>query len=119
MVPRSSERDYPEHLIVGIEGERGVQKLAGEEAALLRVGGRTLASKVGRSCLYLRADSLLVKISLKLSAESAGGTLEDGGLVEGQEVGSGCAGLGEDVERVGQAHRQSAQHIIIMISPLT
>lgn len=78
VIPRGPKRDDPEHLIVGIEGERGVQNLAREEAALLRGGERTLASKVGRSCLYLRADSLLVKISLKLSAESARSTLEDG-----------------------------------------
>lgn len=118
MIPRCPKRDYPQHLIVGIEGQRGVQKLAREEATLLCELERTLASRVGRSCLYLRADSLLVKISLKLSAELAGRTLEDCGLVEGKEVGRGRAGLGEDVERVGQAVCQSVQHIIIMISPL-
>lgn len=59
-----------------------------------------------------------MKISLKLSPELAGSTLEDCGLVKGQEVGGGRAGLGEDVERVGQAGCQSVQHIIIMISPL-
>lgn len=118
MVPRCPKRDYPQHLIVGIEGQRGVQKLAREEATLLCELERTLASRVGRSCLYLRADSLLVKISLKLSAELAGRTLEDCGLVERKEVGGGRAGLGEDVERVGQAVCQSVQHIIIMISPL-
>lgn len=118
MIPRCPKRNNPQHLIVGIEGQRGVQKLAREEATLLCELVRTLASRVGRSCLYLSADSLLVKISLKLSPELAGGTLEDCGLVEGKEVGGGRTGPGEDVERVGQAGCQSVQHIIIMISPL-
>ena len=69
VVARCPKGDDPQDRIVGIECEGGVQKLAREEAALLRGLGRTLARRVGRSCLYLSADSLLVKISLKLSAE--------------------------------------------------
>lgn len=64
----SAEGDDPEEFVVGVEGEGGVEEAAGVETGLLSKGRATLVRRVGRSCLYLLAASLLLKMSSKLSA---------------------------------------------------
>jgi hypothetical protein len=57
-----------EHFIVRIEGQMGVQIPMRVKTSLLDRLMNTLVIRVGKICLYLRADSLLVKISSKFSA---------------------------------------------------
>ena len=65
----SSESDDAHDLVFWVEGERSVEVLLRIESALLHEEEGTLTRRVGSSCLYLRADSLSLKISSKLSAE--------------------------------------------------
>lgn len=69
VVVSCAQGDYPEGFVVGVESEGSVEISLGVEAALLSGRECTLVRRVGSSCLYLRADSLLLKMSANVYAE--------------------------------------------------